>query len=177
MGRTVPGLEPRRDGVGTAEPRGDRFPLERINRSAVCNVVTSLVVHLRDDWHDLQQGRPGRRFQDRYDRAAHARNSGSWLKRAAKVTVGVVALVIGIAEVVLPGPAFLFIALGGAVLATQWRIAAVAMDWCEVNLRAVARFALSRWRSASVPLRIFVVAAMVVAAAVGAYLIFRRFAG
>ncbi len=139
--------------------------------------MTSLVVHLRDDWHDLQRGRPGHRFQDRYDRAAHARNSGSWLKRAAKVTVGIVALLIGLAELVFPGPAILFIALGGAVLATQSRTAAVVMDWGEVKLRVAARFARSCWRNASLPLRIVIVAVAAVAAAIGAYLTFRLFAG
>lgn len=139
--------------------------------------MTSLAGHLRDDWHDLQRGRPGRRFQDRYDRAAHTRDSASWLKRAAKVAVGVVALVIGLAELVFPGPAILFIALGGAVLATQSRTAAEVMDWGEVKLRAVMQFARSYWRGASRPLRIVIVAVVVGAAAVGAYFTYRVFAG
>jgi putative transmembrane protein PGPGW len=44
----------------------------------------------------------------------------AWLKRAAVAVIGFTVLLIGVAMVVLPGPAFLVIPLGLAILATEF---------------------------------------------------------
>ena len=44
----------------------------------------------------------------------------AWLKRAAVAVIGFTVLLIGVAMVVLPGPAFVVIPLGLAILATEF---------------------------------------------------------
>jgi uncharacterized protein (TIGR02611 family) len=51
-----------------------------------------------------------------------------WLRRAIVGVIGFTVLLIGIAMIVLPGPAFLVIPLGLAILATEF-------VWAEVLLK------------------------------------------
>lgn len=44
----------------------------------------------------------------------------AWLRRAAVAVIGFTVLLIGVAMVVLPGPAFVVIPLGLAILATEF---------------------------------------------------------
>jgi uncharacterized protein (TIGR02611 family) len=57
-----------------------------------------------------------------------------WLKRAIVAVVGFTVLLVGIAMIVLPGPAFIVIPLGLAILATEFVWAARLLQ------RARARF-------------------------------------
>lgn len=90
---------------------------------------------LRQFWRELKSGEPGRRFRDYHER--HAKTKRRLLVRVAKLVGAVVAFAIAIAEVFIPGPAILFFFLGGALLASEFKFAATAMDWLEVRLRSV----------------------------------------
>lgn len=51
-----------------------------------------------------------------------------WLRRAIVAVIGFTVLLLGVAMIVLPGPAFLVIPLGLAILATEF-------VWAEVLLK------------------------------------------
>lgn len=122
---------------------------------------------------NVQQGEPGHRFQDRYHHAAEEREGRSPWKRFVKIGVGVAAIAVGLLEVVFPGPAILFFAFGGALLASESLLIARAMDWSELRVREALAAAKRFWRGASTAVRVLVVAGAVLAAAVGALLLYR----
>ena len=65
------------------------------------------------------------------------------------VGLGLLIVAIGIVGLPAPGPGFLIIALGGALLARESRAVARAMDWLEVRLRRVFHWARSTWKHAA----------------------------
>lgn len=95
-----------------------------------------MLAALKRRWTDLKRGTPGRRFQDRYRRAAEARARGG-LSRILRVSAAAVAIVIGVVLVFLPGPAVVFFFIAGALLASESLHVARALDWTELKLRAV----------------------------------------
>ena len=87
----------------------------------------------------VQHDHAGRRFQDRYAAAREARKDGSWRRRARRVLrllVALVAFVIGVFLMVLPGPAILFFLIAGGLLAAESIYVARLLDWGEIKLRA-----------------------------------------
>jgi hypothetical protein len=101
--------------------------------------------HFRQHWRELRRGRPGRRFQDRYERSRREENRTGALKRIALITVAIALLAVGLVLTVIPGPAFVFFILAGALLAGESRIIAKFMDWCEVRARRIIGWAKRLW--------------------------------
>jgi hypothetical protein len=99
-------------------------------------------------WTHVKEGRPGHRFQDHYHHAREAHGRSAMWKRALKIVGGVLALLIGLVEIVFPGPAFVFIIVGGAMLATESLRIARIMDWCELRVRRLWTYLRRRWRDA-----------------------------
>jgi hypothetical protein len=129
----------------------------------------SLLSGLKRSWRQLAHGVPGHRFQARYDRAARKRDATAWWIRIASIIVAVLAIAVGIAEIVFPGPAIAFFALGGALLAGQFRPVARFMDWAEVRLRRVIRFLRRCWHNWPLSVRAVVVLMIAGTAVGGAY--------
>jgi hypothetical protein len=95
-------------------------------------------------WREFRNGRPGHRFQDRYQRNRRKRQNQRWYLRIFKITLGLLLLLIGVVLTFMPGPALLFFPLGAALLADQCRPVARALDWTEVKIRR-----LLNWSSGS----------------------------
>lgn len=108
-------------------------------------------------WNGLRRGIPGRRFQDRYDRARRHRDRIGWWRRATKIAIGLLAFGIGLVEIIFPGPAVLFFLLSGTLLATESLTMARVMDWMEVHGRQLWTWAHRTWNSFSTTARIGVV--------------------
>ena len=130
----------------------------------------------KEQWRGLKRGSPGHRFQSCH--AAARRHTATWGHRLARFGLALVALLLGLFFAVMPGPAIIFFAAAGALLATESRPLAVALDWSEVKLRALVRWAKSHWRNLGLTGRIAVVAvgAMGSAAmtALSLWMVFRR---
>jgi hypothetical protein len=104
-------------------------------------------VGFREHWRALQRGRPGRRFQERYERARKGKaQHGGAARRIVTIVLSIVCLAIGLVLTVMPGPAVVFFFLAGGLLATESRAVARFMDWAEVHLRQVWAWAKRRWR-------------------------------
>ena len=89
------------------------------------------------------------------------------------IALGILVLAAGIFFLPAPGPGFIVIALGGAILARESLIAAKALDWCELRVRSVLSWAQKVWRDASTPVRAVIVIAAAALAAAAAYVAWR----
>jgi uncharacterized protein (TIGR02611 family) len=101
---------------------------------------------LKDQWHDLKQGQPGSRFVDHYQRR-HQGSSSPW-RKALFLGGGALIVAAGIFFLPAPGPGFLVIFLGGGLIAQESIRAARLLDWCELRVRRVVRWALGTWKRA-----------------------------
>jgi hypothetical protein len=132
---------------------------------------------LTSEWRMLRRGRPGERFQRRYEISRRTRNRTTIVGRFVRLTLAVVFLAIGVVLVFIPGPAILFFVLAGSLLATESRILAKTLDALEVRLRRVARIAARMWRGLSVPGRILAAALVGLCAISAGYLSWRILLG
>jgi hypothetical protein len=128
---------------------------------------------LREDWRKLKRGRPGHRFQDRYEQARHDAAKCGIAKRIGLMIAAAVLIVVGLFFAVVPGPAVPFFFVAGALLASESRAIARAMDWIEVRVRKVLAWAKRRWRQLPVAARVAVCVVGVMCSATSAYLMYR----
>lgn len=103
-----------------------------------------MLAALKRQWHGLRRSPPGHRFQNRY---ANARKhpEPAW-RRALLIGAALVLGIVGVVFAFIPGPAILFFALAGALLAGESRVIARGLDWTELRLRALLGWAKRRWR-------------------------------
>ena len=123
---------------------------------------------LRDGLQELRDGEPGKRFQERY-RERQARGKSGLVRRWLFLGGGTVVLLAGLFFLPAPGPGFLILFLGGGLIAQESLIAARALDWIEIRLRAIASWAMRIWKGAAMPVRALIVVAALTIAGGGAY--------
>ena len=127
---------------------------------------------LRKQWEYMARARPGRRFQARYEHRRHRHASPLW--KPLYLLLGTVFLLAGLVLLFAPGPGFLFLFVGGAMIAEESLWGARAFDALEVKLRAFAGGCRKTWKRASAALKTAIVAgaaALAAAAGWGAYAI------
>lgn len=132
-------------------------------------MATTLRFDFRRDWRELRRGRPGRRFQDRYESVRNGGRRNGKGKRVVLVVFALVFFAIGCVLVVMPGPAFLFFILAGGILATESRLVAQFMDWSEVRVRTLLTWGKANWRRLPFAARTAVVVITLCCAALLAY--------
>lgn len=114
-----------------------------------------MVGKLKQKWHALNNGTPGRRFEEHHLRRQssprHRRHI--WLM----MTLGVLLFVAGVVMLVTPGPGVIFIAAGAALIAEESIVAARTMDWFDVRVRAVIAAANVIWQRSPVILKAILV--------------------
>jgi Putative transmembrane protein (PGPGW) len=90
---------------------------------------------LKQSWQDLQQGEPGRRFQDRW----RGKRQGGAGRKVLVIGLGALVFAAGVFFLPAPGPGTVFLVLGAALMAEQSRWIARALDRAELLLRAALR--------------------------------------
>ncbi len=90
---------------------------------------------LRAAWRQLKQGDPGKRFQQFHESRKSMRAGGPW--RFLFLAGGIAIVVVGLILLPAPGPGWLVIFLGGALLARESLEVARAMDTIEPWLRRI----------------------------------------
>mgnify|MGYP003577713667 CR=1 FL=1 len=93
-----------------------------------------MLAKLKHTWRELKRLPPGERFQKHHEKQREA-GIPKW-RRVLSLGVAVSALAIGVVLVFIPGPAIVFFAVGGALLASHSLWVARALDWTELKLRA-----------------------------------------
>ena len=94
---------------------------------------------LKAHWHELRKGRPGHRFQDRYERDRRERKSQPWYRRLLQPALLVLLILAGVILCFIPGPGIPLIAIGAALLADYSRSIAQTLDWLELRIRKLVR--------------------------------------
>jgi hypothetical protein len=87
----------------------------------------------------LKRGRPGHRFSDRYQTGHKTRTQaglGIKLLRLFRIVLAVLAIAVGVVLVFIPGPAILFFAVAGGLLAAESLAVARFLDRTELWLRS-----------------------------------------
>jgi hypothetical protein len=95
-----------------------------------------LIARLKAGWRELRQGKPGRRFRDRYERRRqHSRHPGK--RRWSVIVAGVLIALAGVVLLPLPGPGIPVVLLGALLVAEESRAMARGLDALEVRARAL----------------------------------------
>lgn len=123
-------------------------------------------------WQSFKESEPGRRFQDRYRR--RQRESGGRLDTGTVLNVlaGVVIMAAGLFLIPFPGPGWLVTFLGLGFIAGEFRPVARLLDWIEVRVRSLFRWARRIWDRSPAPTKaliVLVTVAVGVALAFGSY--------
>lgn len=84
-------------------------------------------------WRDFWRDPPGKRFARRHERVSGG--GGHVLGRVVRGTLGVVLVLIGIVFMALPGPGFVPVLAGLALLAGESERLARALDRAELRVR------------------------------------------
>src|SRR5688500_370653 len=134
------------------------------------NMPAIMQFHFREDWRELRRGRPGHRFQARYRRARQEQHRCGPGQRILLVALAVVFLAIAVVLVVMPGPAFVFFILAGALLASESQVIARFMDWSEVVVRKALAWGKRIWRRLPLMARVLVIAVAVACTGAATYL-------
>ena len=103
--------------------------------------ASAVLEPLRRHWHQFKRSRPGRRFQDSYDRKRDSRGGALW--RCGVVVLGALLCLVGLFFMAVPGPGIPILALGAVLIAQQSQVTARLLDRAEVSVR---RFVRSRGR-------------------------------
>jgi hypothetical protein len=103
---------------------------------------------LKRQWRAFHKGKPGHRFQERYDRNEQSRESQSWVQRLIQPLIAIVSLAIGVVLTFIPGPAILFYFIGAGLLAGESRTLARWLDWSELKSRKAFHRAKRWWKHA-----------------------------
>lgn len=108
---------------------------------------------IRKSWNKLKQAEPGRRFREFHDYRKKRRQHHTSIWHIVPVGTGLLLLIGGLAIGWLPGPGGFIAIFGVALLATEFRFLARALDWSEIQFR---RIWTHGWKQRSVPARIAV---------------------
>jgi len=95
-----------------------------------------MFTRLRKQWQHMKRARPGRRFQARYEHRRRLRANPFW--KPLYLIVGTLLFLTGVVLLVAPGPGFLLIFVGAAMIAEESLWFARAFDAFELKLRALA---------------------------------------
>ena len=124
---------------------------------------------LKQEWREFKHGRPGQRFEDRFERSQKNRSGKPWFVRFLKPILGLVLFAGGIVLCFIPGPGIPLILIGVGLLADFSRPTARGADWLGGRARSVIASAKRWWRHASPTAKYAVVILGVFAASGAAY--------
>jgi hypothetical protein len=92
---------------------------------------------LKRHWTQFTRSRPGRRFQDHYDRKSGSRGGALW--QCAAIAGGALLCLVGLFFMVVPGPGIPILALGAVLIAQQSQGTAALLDRAELAVRKILR--------------------------------------
>lgn len=128
--------------------------------------------NFKRQWRTFRRGRPGERFQKRYESSRRARKQQSLGRRLIQPLAALVMLAIGVVLTFIPGPAVVFYFAGAGLLAGESLWLARTLDWSELRLREAYRWSSHWWHRASMVGKsavVFVCVCVVGAMGFGAY--------
>jgi uncharacterized protein (TIGR02611 family) len=136
-----------------------------------------MIEKIRESWQSFKESEPGQRFKDRYRRRQQSKSGKFDLELVVSVLGGILIVLGGIVAVPGPGPGWLIVFLGLGLVAGEFRPIARFMDWAEVRLRRLARWAAGVWVNSSPAVKALIVVAILLCAAAVGYGAYRLFFG
>lgn len=103
-----------------------------------------MFTRLKKYWASLKDGQPGSRFQEQYEKQQRKRKRP--IGRALRIAAGVALMPIGLFFLAVPGPGLLIIGLGAAIIAREFHVAAIFLDWLDLRGRKVFKWGKQRWQ-------------------------------
>ena len=138
----------------------NQYPAERLDDALPPPDLGSIMLAtLKQKWHAFQQGTPGHRFQERYERSSQEHRTKPWYQRALKLGASLILVAVGVFFMVFPGPGLPFFIVGAGLLADQSLLVARLLDWTELKVRQMLAWVQARWKKASLHV-LWVVAAL-----------------
>ncbi len=128
-----------------------------------------LVKRAKANWEDFKKGKPGHRFQDRYERRRRATKGRFNWSRVVNIVLGLALLAVGLIMMPAPGPGAIIVLPGLALLGSEFLFLAKALDWAEPRVRAVISACLKIWKRMPVWARVLLVILGAAAGGAGAY--------
>jgi hypothetical protein len=104
---------------------------------------------LKRRWRQLKKGKPGHRFEDRYERNQEEREDRGPVLSCLQPALGLMIVAAGLVFCLIPGPGIPLVLLGTMLLAERSRILARLLDWLEVKSRRILHRGKSWWRKSS----------------------------
>ncbi|MBL9213419.1 MAG: hypothetical protein JNL92_23345 [Opitutaceae bacterium] len=95
-------------------------------------------------WKELARGKPGQRFQRRFENQSRSGSNTGW-RRVMNLVLALACFAVGVVLVFIPGPAVLFFFIGGGLLATESRVVAALLDAAELRIRKFASWVHRQW--------------------------------
>jgi uncharacterized protein (TIGR02611 family) len=118
---------------------------------------------LKKQWKAVVQSPPGQRFRHRYEWRKKQRASPLW--KPLYLVVGTALFVLGLVLLPAPGPGFLVVFVGAAMVGQESLWVARLLDSAELRLRACLAWARRLWKRASAAARAAIIAAAALLAA------------
>ncbi len=123
-------------------------------------------------WQAFRRSQPGYRFQERYNRRQQTTSGPFDPKNVVYLLAGIAIIVVGVVLAPIPGPGGIIAFVGLALIGAEFLPIARALDWGELRLRGLVRWARDVWRVLPLGIRVgigLLAALIVVVVGYGAY--------
>ena len=128
-----------------------------------------MIGRAKRSWRLFTSSKPGDRFQVRYYYHRQSRHGRSSLSRIFNIVVGSALVIFSIFFGWAPGPGLLTLVIGLSMLGSEFLVVARFLDWAEVRLRKLAKWARNVWKSAPPAGKALIVLAIVTSVAALGY--------
>ncbi len=108
-------------------------------------MLSRLKTELKSHLRQMKLDPAGKRFRNEHRRASRSGAANGWA-RVLCLVVAAVCCAVGVVLIFIPGPAFLFFILAGALLASQSWTAARVLDKAEMKTWTVRDWLRAKWR-------------------------------
>ena len=136
--------------------------------------MATMMQQMKRSWQAFRLSPPGMRFTERYHRRQRDTNGGWSPSRIAYIAAGLALVAGGLLLVPFPGPGWLVVFFGLALVGSEFKPVAEALDVTEIRLRVWGRAAMELWQEAPARERamiVVVVAIVVLAIAYGLFVL------
>jgi hypothetical protein len=136
-----------------------------------------MIERAKRSWHSFKDSKPGHRFQERYYRHRQSSHGRFAFSRIFNIVVGSALVIVSAFFGWAPGPGLVTFFLGLGMVAGELLPVAKLLDWAEVRLRKLARWAREIWKRAPLAGKILIVLTILACVAALGYGAYHFFSG
>jgi len=128
-----------------------------------------MIERARENWRRFKEAMPGRRFQEHHYRHQQSSSGRSYLRVFFGIAGGLLVVAGGVVAVPGPGPGWLIILLGLAMVAGESLVLARLLDRVEMRLRSLAGRVAGSWTTSPALVKVSIVVAILAGATASGY--------